>query len=720
MGVTGFVAMKMVSDRVAEKLGFNTLVRWMKELLVSSMGTEELNALRPVADSEARRLSLTHTDALQGHLLRGDTLPLQDFIDVRPYLEQAYPDGAILNAESLDEVRRVCRASRRIRTFFSREGYAIVARVVRPIGLLQELEQHIERTVDSNGRVKDTASTELRQIRRRLRQRQQALREKLRELLNRAIQQGYAAENQLTMRAGRMVIPLRAEAKRKMRGFVHDSSATGQTVYLEPAVCLDLGNEVRILEAQEQREIERLLRELTKRVREHASTIERNLVILGKMDLLHAKAQLSIRLGGVIPKLSEEPVLEIREGKNPALLLTGKSKEIVPLTLSLDRETRTLVITGPNAGGKTVAMKTCGLMLVMLGCGIPIPAHPESIFGSFTQIFVEIGDEQSIERDLSTFSARIAGLQQMCEAAAEGVLMLVDEIGTGTDPAEGGALAQAVLEHFTASGALTVVTTHHGTLKAYAHEAAGVVNGAMDFDEDTLRPTFLFRQGLPGSSYAFRIASRMKFNPAVLARARQILGKPGVTLESLIASYRDRISKLESSMKIPEPEPAPQSDPARPSSRSPVRIAPGKAEPLSAVQLKVGQQAVIDGGDSPCEVLSIQGRNALVSAGNMRMKVALKRLTPIKQTKPSQKGKVHVSVPRTRIDLRGFRVREALSEVEKLLDRSTGTNLSTVKIIHGTGTGALRNAIHSYLKTTEVNKAFECSDVNPGVTIVKI
>ena len=712
--------MKMVSDRVVEKLGFNTLVRWMKELLVSSMGTEELNSLYPVSDSGLRRLSLRHTDALQGHLLRGDTLPLQDFIDVRPYLEQAYPDGAILNAESLDDVRRVCRASRRIRTFFSREGYEILARVVRPIGLLQELEQHIERTVDSNGRVKDTASTELRQIRRRLRQRQQALREKLRELLNRAIQQGYAAENQLTMRAGRMVIPLRAEAKRKMHGFVHDSSATGQTVYLEPAVCLDLGNEVRILEAQEQREIERLLRQLTNRVRVHATTIEQNLSILGKVDLLHAKAQLSIRLGGMVPKLSEEPVLEIREGKNPALLLTGKSKEIVPLTLSLGKKTRTLVITGPNAGGKTVAMKTCGLMLVMLGCGIPIPAHSKSIFGSFTQILVEIGDEQSIERDLSTFSARISGLQQMCDVAAEGVLMLVDEIGTGTDPAEGSALAQAVLEHFTDSGALTVVTTHHGTLKAYAHEAAGVVNGSMDFDENTLRPTFLFRQGLPGSSYAFRIASRMKFNPAVLARARQLLGKPGVTLESLIASYRDRISKLESSSKIPKPEPAPGGDPACLSSRPTVRRAPGKAEPLPAVQLKVGQQAVIDAGNSPCEILSIQGRNALVSAGNMRMKVALKRLTPITQKKLLQKGTVRVSVPRTRLDLRGFHVSEALSEVEKLLDQGASANLSMVEIIHGTGTGALRSAIHSYLKTAEVNKDFECLDANPGVTIVKI
>ena len=335
------------------------------------------------------------------------------------------------------------------------------------------------------------------------------------------------------MRAGRMVIPLRAEAKRKMRGFVHDSSATGQTVYLEPAVCLDLGNEVRILEAQEQREIERLLRELTNRVREHANTIERNLVILGKIDLLHAKAQLSIRLGGVVPKLSEESVLEIREGKNPALLLTGKSKEIIPLTLSLGGETRTLVITGPNAGGKTVAMKTCGLMLVMLGCGIPIPAHPESIFGSFTQILVEIGDEQSIERDLSTFSARIAGLQQMCEVAAEGMLMLIDEIGTGTDPAEGSALAQAVLEHFTASGALTVVTTHHGTLKAYAHETAGVANGSMDFDEDTLRPTFLFRQGLPGSSYAFRIASRMKF---IQTYGAQSTGESGAITRSSVES----------------------------------------------------------------------------------------------------------------------------------------------------------------------------------------
>ncbi len=709
----------MISDKTAQKLGFNTLIGWLKERLVSPMGAEQLHALRPAADSVARTAALTHTEALQGHLLRGDTLPLQDLVDVRAYLEQARPDGAMLNAESLDEVRKVCRASRRMRTFFSRKGDPILSRFVRSIVILQEeLEHPIAHTVDANRRIKDSASTELRQIRRRLRQRQQALREKLRELLAQAVQKGYAAENQLTMRAGRMVIPLRAEAKRKMRGFVHDSSASGQTVYLEPASCLDLGNEVRILEAQEQREIERLLRALTQRVSEQAGAIEHNLRVLGKMDLLHAKAQLSIRLGGVIPVLSEEPVLKIREGKNPALLLTGKSREIIPLTISLGSEIRTLVITGPNAGGKTVAMKTCGLMLAMLGCGIPVPVHPESVFGTFHQILVEIGDEQSIEQDLSTFSARVSGLRRMCDAADEGVLLLVDEIGTGTDPAEGAALAQAVLEQFTASGALTVVTTHHGTLKAYAHEAAGVANGSMDFDEDTLRPTFLFRQGLPGSSYAFRIARRMKFPPAVLARARQILGKPGLSLEALITSYRNRIAKLEASRKSPKR--MPPDAPAHSVPDPAVRRMPGKVEPLPAVKLDVGQQVLIDGGKNPCEILSIQGHNALVSAGNMRMKVPLKRLKSIQRTKLRKKGTLNVSTPRTRIDLRGFRIHEALSEVEKLLDQAASANLSSVEIIHGTGTGALRNAIHRYLKTSEVNKTFECLDANPGVTIVKI
>lgn len=710
----------MLSDSAADKLGFGTVRKALSEALVSPLGMEKLTLLRPVTDPDARKVALAHTDALQRVVLRGDPVPLEDFFDICQYLAQARPSGAMLNPASLDKVRRTCRASRLIHACFRKEGYGTLARVVAPISALRELEQSIAQAVDPNGTVRESASGELRRIRRRLSQRRQALREKLRTLLGEAVRQGYAAESQLTVRAGRMVIPLRAEAKRKMRGFVHDTSATGQTVYLEPAVCLDMGNEVRILEAQEQREIERILREVTGHVREELDAIECNLDVLGTIDLLHAKALLSVKLGGVVPMLSDAPTLDIRDGKNPALCLGGKAKAIIPLTLSIGGEVRTLVITGPNAGGKTVAMKTCGLMLVMLACGIPIPAHPESVFGNFRRILVEIGDEQSIEQDLSTFSARISGLQKMCDAAARGTLLLVDEIGTGTDPAEGAALAQAVLEHFTDSGALTVVTTHHGTLKAYAHESAGIVNGSMDFDERTLQPTFLFRQGLPGSSYAFRIADRMNFNSGVLARARQIMGKPGVRLESLIASYRELNAKLEARLSIPAVEQKTADQHASPKSGRKVQRKPGKAAPLPDSKFAVGQQVAIDEGNTPCEIISVEERYALVSAGNMRMRVALDRIRPIHARRLRQKGSVKMGTLKARIDVRGLRVREALAEVEKLVDQGMSANLPSVEIVHGVGTGALRNAIHKYLQAAETVKEIECLDVNPGVTNVRI
>lgn len=710
----------MLSDSAAEKIGFGTVRKALAEALVSPLGMERLTLMRPVSDPDARKIALAHTDALQRVVLRGDPIPLEDFFDVRQYLTQARPSGAMLNPASLDKVRRTCRASRLIHACFRKEGYGTLARVVSPISVLRELEQSIAQAVDPNGTVRESASGELRRIRRRLRQRRQALREKLKTLLGEAVRQGYAAESQLTVRAGRMVIPLRAEAKRKLRGFVHDSSATGQTVYLEPAVCLDMGNEVRILEAQEQREIERILREVTGNVREEIDAIECNLDVLGTIDLLHAKATLSVRLGGVVPKLSDAPTLDIRDGKNPALCLGGKAKTIIPLTLSIGGEVRTLVITGPNAGGKTVAMKTCGLMLVMLGCGIPIPVHPESVFGCFRRILVEIGDEQSIEQDLSTFSARISGLQKMCDAADRGTLLLVDEIGTGTDPAEGAALAQAVLEHFTDSGALTVVTTHHGTLKAYAHESPGIVNGSMDFDERTLQPTFLFRQGPPGSSYAFRIADRMNFNSDVLARARQIMGRPGVRLESLIASYHELNAKLEARLSVPVVEQKTTDQHASPRSDRKVHRKPGKAAPLPDAKFVVGQQVAIDGGNTPCEIISVEERYALVSAGNMRMRVALDRIHPIHTNKLRQKGSVKMGTLKARIDVRGLRVREALAEVEKLVDQGMSANLPSVEIVHGVGTGALRSAIHGYLQAADAVKEFECMDVNPGVTNVRI
>ncbi|MCY4224955.1 MAG: Smr/MutS family protein [Bacteroidetes bacterium] len=710
----------MISDKSAVKIGWDVVCKRLNDFIVSSLGREQLRMMRPTIDHGSRNASLHLTDSLQRFLLQGSTLPLQDFIDVRSHIEESRPEQAMLSPDSLHEIRKVCRASRRIQSILSDADDKNLSQTVRPIVILRELEEQIESALDPNGRVLDSASSELRKIRRKLLQSQDALRAKLSSVLNQAIRQGYAAEHQLTMRAGRMVIPLYADAKRKIKGFVHDSSATGQTVYLEPAQCLELGNEVRILEHQEQREIQRILRELTSIVRDHSDAIQTNLMILGMIDLLHAISQLSIQLDGIVPRLSEKPILKIQEGKNPALCLTNMPQNVVPLTISVGEEYQTIVITGPNAGGKTVAMKSCGLMLMMLGCGIPVPVHPDSVFGMFNHILVEIGDDQSTELDLSTFSARIQGLKQMCTVASEGTLLLVDEIGAGTDPDQGAALAQAILEYFTASGAATIVTTHHDSLKVYAHQTPYVVNGSMDFDEKTLQPTFSFRQGVPGSSYALRIANRLGFNPALLKRARQILGQEKVTLESLIDYYREIIAKIESS-QIPDASQFNQQEKTSDvRKRISAKSQPGKALPKPSVTFEVGQNAVIDEGNTLCEIISIEGRYARVAAGHMRMKVELCRLTPRTEKRLKNKGNVSMSSPKMRLDVRGYQVNEALSEVTKLLDQGSVSGLTSVEIIHGIGKGILRSAIHEYLHSSEVNKEFQCLDANPGVTWVKM
>ncbi|PSQ66699.1 MAG: endonuclease MutS2, partial [Bacteroidetes bacterium QH_2_64_74] len=306
-------------------------------------------------------------------------------------------------------------------------------------------------------------------------------------------------------------------AKGKVEGFVHDRSASGQTVYIEPTACLELNNEVWELKSAEQAEIERILRDATAHVRAESDPIKVNLKVLAQFDLLRAKARFANRLDAVVPKLNEQGRIELHEGRNPVLQLhfegldeggetEGRApgedaippREVVPLDLELGNDFRTLVITGPNAGGKTVAMKTVGLFSLMLAYGLPLPVAPHSSFPLFDEIVADIGDEQSIQDDLSTFSSHVSNLRHMLDAAGGNSLVLIDEAGTGTDPDEGAALAQAVLERLTESGARTIATTHHGTLKTYAHETEGVENGSMEFDQATLRPTYRYQEGVPG------------------------------------------------------------------------------------------------------------------------------------------------------------------------------------------------------------------------------
>lgn len=689
------------------------------------------------ADIEAE---LVRVEEFQSAMQHGDPLPFEGFLDVREPVGRAAAEMALITAEELLAVRNACACMRRLKAYFGREKYPALFRLARRLTALPELEKYLDGIVDGDGNVRDAASQPLRRLRRLIPARQETLRQRLRQVLLQAHAKGYATETQPTVRAGRMVLPLRAEAKRKIRGFVHDVSATGQTVYLEPEVCLELNNELRLLEAEERREVERILREATARVRREKDTLDANLACMARMDVLQAKAQLATRMQAALPRLNGEGVVDIRAGRNPALLLVH-GDGVVPLDLELGRGAVTLVITGPNAGGKTVAMKTVGLMTMMLQYGMPVPAHPASSFFPFRQILVEIGDEQSIENDLSTFSSRIQGLRRMLDVAGPGTLVLIDEIGTGTDPAEGAALARAVLEHLTGLGARTIVTTHHGTLKAFAHDAKGVENGSMEFDLRTLRPTFRFRQAVPGSSYAFDIAARLKLESGVLERARVLLGTQGAELASLMAAFEDlnqalrerlerqpgRLVQIRRRSKAHAGRPNADAGSRRPKTgrKAGTRpAAPGRAGARSAgaKRLGPGDRVVMDRGAAEGEVLEVRGSGAVVAFGSMRVHVELHRLSPAraKRVRKTRAASDYGKDARASVDLRGLRVSEALSSVQRMIDQAIAAGRPSVDLVHGKGTGALREAIHAYLETAPGVAGYASSPTNAGLTSVKL
>ncbi|WP_022834720.1 endonuclease MutS2 [Salisaeta longa] len=546
--------MKTYPAGLEEKLGFDVLRQRLLARAKSDLGRERIEKMAPARTMSFLEDELTRVAELQDAFRYDAAVPLHHVHDLRPILKRAAPEQAYVDPEELHQVRLVLRTLRDLQRYFGDRAsdYPQLAHAVARVDPLDDVRAHIRSILTDEGRLRDDASPELQHIRRQIQQREADLRAALDRELRKAVGQGYATEEQPTLRAGRMVIPIRAEAKRKVEGFVHDTSATGQTVYIEPAACLSLNNEVRELRSDERREIERILREATGRLRAARAAMDDNLKALAQFDLLQAKAGLANRLEAVVPQLNTTGRIDLHEARNPVLQLhfaeahEGNGRDqVVPLTLSLGDDFNTLVITGPNAGGKTVAMKTVGLLSLMLAYGLPVPVAPHSTLPLFGRLMVDIGDEQSIEDDLSTFSSHVGNLKHMLQHADEQALVLIDEAGTGTDPDEGGALAQAVLEELTARGTRTLATTHHGTLKVYAHEAEGVENGSMAFDQATLEPTYQYQEGIPGSSYAFDIASRMGLPASLLDRARALAGEQKTAMEDLITTFEERTQALE-------------------------------------------------------------------------------------------------------------------------------------------------------------------------------
>ncbi len=545
--------MILVPDKLLDKLGFEAIREATLRGVYSPMGRERIRQMKPSADPESVERQLAETDEMMRLLDNDDPFPLHNVDDISSQLKEADAEGSMLPQEAFPQIAELLAVIRKIKNYLTEreERYPVLYDISRDLVALSELEERIDEVFDDNGEVRTNASSQLRKIRRKLSQRRGDLRNTINRVMARANQEGFTSDEGPTLRSGRMVIPVRSEHKRKIEGFVHDVSGSGQTIYLEPAEALDINNDIRQLEASEREEIKRILMRLTNAVRDHAPKIQRNLKTVGRIDAIAARARLSLELEGQIPSLSEDHSINLEGAYNPHLKLRNlqqKAKdqeEIVPLDLHLEEGEECLMITGPNAGGKSVAMKTVGLCSLMMQSGYAIPASSASYLPLLSGLFVDMGDEQSIEDDLSTFSSRLEWMRDAVEQCDERSLVLIDEAGAGTDPEEAGALFQSLIEKLIDQGARVIVTTHHGSLKVFAHEHPKAINGSMEFDQASLAPTYRFQKGVPGSSYAFEIARRMKLSDEVLDRAAELVGENKSNLESLINDLKSRTQKAE-------------------------------------------------------------------------------------------------------------------------------------------------------------------------------
>ncbi|MEX2585991.1 MAG: endonuclease MutS2 [Balneolaceae bacterium] len=542
--------LQFVPDTLLSKIGFDSIKEQLKRYLNTPEGHSLLHRLHPAGSPEAvDHLSRQTTEML--YLFQEEhEIFFSPLSDLSHWLKQSAAEGSILPLESFPEIAAHLREARLLRTPLQRvsEQVPTLWTIASDLTVLKELEERIDQSIDPEGGVRNHASPELQSIRKQMKQKRNSLRTLIDKLYRKATRDKMASDEGPTLREGRMVIPVKVEYRRKVNGFVHDLSASGQTAYVEPVESLQLNNDLRELEAEEKREITRILRELTSRVRRHRIEIQRNEQLLGELDLIHARSRLGNIWSGVLPTRTEELEWRLWKARNPGLILKFRSSSdsgdtVVPLDLQLGENESGILISGPNAGGKSVALKTVALLNCMYQCGIPVPVGDGSEMPVVSGLYLDMGDDQSIEQDLSTFSSRLQWMQQTLGHMDETSLVLIDEAGTGTDPDEGSALFQAFIEQVLRKGARLIATTHHGSLKGFAYEHPKLANAAMEFDQESLAPTYRFRKGVPGSSYAFEIANRMNLPAPLLQRARDLLGDQRERLSGLLSELEKELQE---------------------------------------------------------------------------------------------------------------------------------------------------------------------------------
>jgi DNA mismatch repair protein MutS2 len=528
----------------ARELEFHKVLLLHLRLANTSIGKRALvSELQPKSDTLIVDRSLAEIREMRGFLAANEAPHSSGITDISSTLRKLEIPGSTLYAEEGSRMLATMKAMRTMREFFFRRASEAPVLWKSGIQLFEDrlLEMHFDQVFDDAGNVKDSASAELARIRREILATEDLLRARLSAILARLSEGELLREEIITQREGRFVVPVKVEHKRRVPGFIHSVSQTGQTVFIEPSETLELNNELRSLEFSERREIDRVLRGLADRAREAIPHLRASLDVAAHLDAVHAKAAYALRADCSEVLLEEQSLrrartFELKNARHPLLLEKFGNVRAVPLTITLDEEHRALVLTGPNAGGKTVLLKTIGLLSLMAHAGLPVPAAPDGRIPRMDGIYVEIGDAQSITDDLSTFSSHVTSLAEILSDVTRSSLVLLDEIGGGTAPEEGGAIAESILEQLLRIGAFTIATTHYGRLAAYAETTAGAGNGSMEFDRENLTPTFRFRMGVPGSSHAFDIAERFGLKHGLVEHARELRGEEGARIEDLIAS----------------------------------------------------------------------------------------------------------------------------------------------------------------------------------------
>jgi len=545
---------------IEEKLGVDQLFELVRQQCKSGYGEEFLAKAKPSSRVEDITKWLEQTDEMVRALSSGDDLPSRDFQDLRFFLAKIKVKGTFLQAEDFSSLKSLLSLLYDWTQYLKKNKVEYPQLCSLTYGFIADnfLIKAIDEIVDERGVVRDTASPELASIRALLIQKEKAVRTAINKVLRKAIQDKLTDEDSgVTIRDGRLVIPVKAEHKRRIQGFVHDESATGQTVYLEPTEALQLNNEVRELQYQEKREIAKILTRLTDLVRDSVEDLQKGSVFIGLLDFIHAKAVLAKKIDASKPEITKLPLIKWYGARHPLLWLSHKEsgKPTVPLSLELTRqENRILVISGPNAGGKSVALKTVGLLQYMFQCGFLVPASEASTFGVFKSVFLDIGDTQSLENDLSTYSSHLTAMKYFNEMADRNSLFLIDEFGTGTEPQFGGAIAESILGQLNSRKAFGVVTTHYQNLKKFAENHSNVVNGAMKYDVGALEPLFELEVGKPGSSFAFEIAKKIGLPTDIIEKAKGFVGTSQVDYEHLLNSLESERNKYQKLTKKLEKE----------------------------------------------------------------------------------------------------------------------------------------------------------------------